>query len=81
MLISISTNIWLIRLYNFSYYRYKDNILPTEPYTSDDTKEIETRPLKRNDRTFDNSRSYSTPKRSCLDTLPALDSKQAGSSK
>ncbi|PKB95124.1 hypothetical protein RhiirA5_386216, partial [Rhizophagus irregularis] len=64
-----------------SMFDYKDNILPTESYTSDDTKEIETRPLKRDDRTFDNSRSYSTPKRSHLDTLLALDSEQAGSSK
>ncbi|CAG8751244.1 uncharacterized protein OCT59_015198 [Rhizophagus irregularis] len=29
-----------------SPFDYKDNILPTDPYTSDDTKEIETHPLK-----------------------------------
>ncbi|PKK69087.1 hypothetical protein RhiirC2_781440 [Rhizophagus irregularis] len=58
----------------------KGNNIPIDPYTSDDTKEIETRPLKRIERTFDHFRSYSTPKRSRLDTLSALDSEQAGSS-
>ncbi|PKK71985.1 hypothetical protein RhiirC2_777743 [Rhizophagus irregularis] len=64
-----------------SRFDYKDNILPTEPYTSDDTKDIETHPLKRDDRTFDNSRSYSKPKRFRLDTSLALDFEQVGSSK
>ncbi|CAG8759047.1 6756_t:CDS:2 [Rhizophagus irregularis] len=63
-------------------FDYKDNILPTKPYTSDDTKELENRPLKRDDHNFDNnSRSFGIPKCSRLDTLLALDSKQAGSSK
>ncbi|EXX69482.1 uncharacterized protein OCT59_007970 [Rhizophagus irregularis] len=65
-----------------SVFDYKDNILPTEPYTSDDTKELEYHPSKRNDRTFDNnSSSYNIPKRSRLDTPLALDSEQAGSFK
>ncbi|POG57571.1 hypothetical protein GLOIN_2v1791645 [Rhizophagus irregularis DAOM 181602=DAOM 197198] len=65
-----------------SVFDYKDNILPTKPYTSDDTKELENRPLKRDDHNFDNnSRSFGIPKCSRLDTLLALDSKQAGSSK
>ncbi|CAG8739074.1 15202_t:CDS:1 [Rhizophagus irregularis] len=65
-----------------SRFDYKDNILPTEPYTSDDTKEIETRPSKRDDHNFDNnSRSHGTSKRSRLNTSLALDSEQAGSSK
>ncbi|PKB94550.1 hypothetical protein RhiirA5_438513 [Rhizophagus irregularis] len=65
-----------------SRFDYKDNILPTNPYTSDDTKEIEYRPSIRKDRTFDNnSSSHGIHKRSRLDTFLALDSEQAGPSK
>ncbi|CAB4427394.1 unnamed protein product [Rhizophagus irregularis] len=55
--------------------------IPLDPYTSDDTKMIETCPLKRD---VNNAKSLSdwfdTPKRTRFDPSSASDSKQAGSS-
>ncbi|CAG8610145.1 18616_t:CDS:2 [Rhizophagus irregularis] len=65
-----------------SPFEYPYKTFDSEPYTSDDTKEIETRPLKRADHTFSNiHRSHDIYKRSRLDSPLALDSEQAGSSK
>ncbi|PKB94968.1 hypothetical protein RhiirA5_437665 [Rhizophagus irregularis] len=55
--------------------------LPIDTYTSDDTKELETHPLKRADRTSDNIHgSHGVSKHSRLDSFLAPDSEQAGSS-
>ncbi|PKY51596.1 hypothetical protein RhiirA4_424636 [Rhizophagus irregularis] len=55
--------------------------IPLHPYTSDETKDLETRPLKRVDTQLGNLRSpRSISKRSRLDTTLASDSEQAGPS-
>ncbi|PKK61663.1 hypothetical protein RhiirC2_791479 [Rhizophagus irregularis] len=65
-----------------SWFDYQGRTFPSDPNTSDDTKELEIRPLKRNNHIFNhNSSSNSIHKRSRLDTPLALDSEQAGSSK
>ncbi|PKY52410.1 hypothetical protein RhiirA4_470026 [Rhizophagus irregularis] len=60
----------------------KGKAIITHPYTSDETKELEERPLKR---TTDNNNNIplhqGISKRTRLDTFLALDSEQAGSSK
>ncbi|PKC67298.1 hypothetical protein RhiirA1_458629 [Rhizophagus irregularis] len=66
---------------DFHYFHHSEILSSTDLYTSDDIKEIEARPLKRDDHNFDNNfRSYGIPKCSRLDTPPALDSEQMGSS-
>ncbi|PKK68063.1 hypothetical protein RhiirC2_782771 [Rhizophagus irregularis] len=59
------------------------NTYPNGPYTSDETKELEKCPLKCDVDTnyYHSPLLQRSPKRSCLDTLLALDSEQAGSSK
>ncbi|CAB4417787.1 unnamed protein product [Rhizophagus irregularis] len=64
-----------------TFVTYMGTSTPLHPYTSDDTKEIEKRLLKRDVDKNSNIPSYQgTSKRSCLDSPLASDSKQAGPS-